>query len=46
MLGALARLQGRGAGTADSYRAALATASELMGALIDPDDGAGSPNGD
>jgi molecular chaperone HtpG len=45
MLGALALLQGRGAGTAESYRAALATASELLRTLIDLDHGAGSPNG-
>jgi molecular chaperone HtpG len=35
MLGAFARLQGRGAGTTDSYRAALATTTAILLALID-----------
>lgn len=39
MLGALARLQGRGAGTADSYRAALAATMDIVGALVERDDG-------
>jgi molecular chaperone HtpG len=38
MLGALARLQGRGAGTADSYRAALAATMDIVRALIERDD--------
>jgi molecular chaperone HtpG len=44
MLGALARLQGRGAGTADSYRAALAAATEILLTLVGRDpDPAGPP---
>jgi molecular chaperone HtpG len=41
LLGAIAHLQGRGAGTADSYRAALATTMSLLLALVEraPDRG-------
>lgn len=43
MLGALARLQGRGAGTADGYRAALAASMDVLLALVERDADRGGP---